>query len=63
MSFLNELQLKDLNRLRLIVRNVQLKFYPNGYLTNKEVDKFIDAMGPMVAEKMIKLGIDKGYVE
>ena len=63
MSFLNELQLKDLNRLRLIVRNVQLKFYPKGYLTPYEIDKFIDALGPEVAGNMIKKFVDAGKVD
>ena len=63
MSFITELNIRDLKRLGLIVRNTQLKYYPNGYLTNKEVDKFIDAMGPLIAEKMIKMGIDSGKVD
>jgi len=60
--FIRELSIQDLNRLRKIIRNTHLKFYPNGYLTNKEVDKFINALGPEVAGKMVKQAVDQNLV-
>jgi len=61
--FIRELSFTDLNRLRKIVRNTHLKFYPNGYLTNTEVDKFINSLGPEVAGKMIKFAVDNRQVD
>ena len=61
--FIHELSLKDLNRLRVIVRNTHLKFYPNELLTNSEVDKFINAVGPDLAGKMIKFAVDNNHVD
>ena len=63
MSFTNQLSVIDLSRLRKIVANVQLKFYPKGYLTPYEIDKFIDALGPEVAGNMIKHYTDIGKVD
>tara|TARA_Y100001951_G_C11246621_1_gene243759 strand:+ start:550 stop:741 length:192 start_codon:yes stop_codon:yes gene_type:complete len=63
MSFTNQLSVEDLSRLRKIVANVQLKFYPKGYLTPYEIDKFIDALGPEVASNLIKQHVDSGNVE
>tara|TARA_R100001463_G_scaffold61543_1_gene114369 strand:+ start:843 stop:1034 length:192 start_codon:yes stop_codon:yes gene_type:complete len=63
MSFTNELSVEDLSRLRKIVANVQLKFYPKGYLTPYEIDKFIEALGPEVAGNMIKHFVDAGKVD
>jgi len=61
--FIRELSFTDLNRLRKIVRNTHLKFYPNGYLSNIEVDKFINSLGPEVAGKMIKFAVDNRQVD
>ncbi|BAQ87473.1 hypothetical protein [uncultured Mediterranean phage uvMED] len=61
--FIRELSLKDLNRLRSIVRNTHLKFYPNEFMTNVEVDKFINAVGPELAGKMIRYAVDNKQVE
>jgi hypothetical protein len=63
MSFTNELSVEDLSRLRKIVENVQLKFYPKGYLTKYEIDKFIDALGPETAGNLIKHHVDSGNVD
>ena len=61
--FIRQLSLKDLNRLRTIVRSTHLKFYPNELLTNNEVDKFINAVGPDLAGKMIKFAVDNNHVD
>jgi len=44
------------------VRQVHLKHYPQDKLTNYECDKLIDAWGPDVAGRMIKVAVDRGLV-
>ena len=60
--FIRELSFQDLLRLRKIVRNTHLKFYPQADLTDMEVDKFINSLGPDVAGKMIKYAVDTNQV-
>ena len=60
--FIRTLAFKDLLRLRKIVRNTHLKFYPQADLSDKEVDKFINTLGPEVAGKMIKYAVDNNQV-
>ena len=61
--FIRELKIADLNRLRKIVRETHLKFYPSGYLSNNEVDKFIDSLGPETAGHLIKYHVDNRNVD
>ena len=61
--FIRSLSIKDLNRLRHIVRNTHLKFYPTIALTNREVDNFINSLGPDVAGKMIKFAVDNKHID
>ena len=61
--FIRELSFKDLLRLRKIVRNTHLKFYPQADLSDMEVDKFINSLGPNVAGKMIKFAVDNNHVD
>jgi hypothetical protein len=37
-----------------------MKHYPKDFVTNYETDKMIEAIGPEVAARMIKVGIDSG---
>ena len=66
MSFLSTLSSQDLDLLRGIVRKVHLaevmkKFGPNHVgVSNHECDKLIENIGPEVAERMIRFGVDKG---
>ena len=66
MSFLSTLSSQDLDLLRGIVRKVHLaevtkKFGPNHVgVSNHECDKLIESIGPEVAERMIRFGVDKG---
>ena len=53
------LSFQDRQRLRKIVKKVHLKFLPEEFLTNKEADKMIEALGPSVREKLIVEHIDK----
>jgi NH3-dependent NAD+ synthetase len=63
MSFLQTLSLQDLRRLRKIVMNVHMKLYPSEHWHEKEADKLIEALGPEVAENLIKKGVDTHVVE
>lgn len=66
MSFVSTLSSQDLDLLRGIVRKVHLaevmrKFGPNhAGVSNHECDKLIESIGPEIAERMIRFGVDKG---
>ena len=66
MNFLSTLKREELELLRGIVRKTHLahvgaKFGPNHPgVSNKECDKLIESIGPEVAERMIKFGVDRG---
>lgn len=66
MSFISTLNQQDLDLLRGIVRKVHLaeamkKFGPNHVsVSNKQCDMLIESIGPEVAERMIRFGVDKG---
>lgn len=62
MSFASLLSETDRSRLRKIVANVHLNFYPTEKLTNYELDKFIDAMSETVIESQLKAFRDRGLV-
>jgi hypothetical protein len=65
-SFVSTLAKQDLDLLRGIVRKVHFahvikKFGPNHpAVTDKECDRLIESIGPEVAERMIRFGVDKG---
>jgi hypothetical protein len=60
MSFISSLGKQDLDLLRGIVRKVHLAYVPQEFATNKECDKLIESLGPEIAERMIRFGVDKG---
>lgn len=64
MSFANTLKQEELNLLRNIVRKVHFQWvekkHGKNFVTNNELDKMIDSIGPEVAERMIKFGVDRG---
>lgn len=62
MSFLNNLSLKDRNRLRFIVKNIHLKHYPLDKINNYEADKLIESFGERTIYELIKQGVDSGNV-
>jgi len=53
------LSFQERERLRKIVKKVHLKYLPESFLTNKEADKLIEALGPTVREKLLKEYIDR----
>ena len=60
MSFLSTITSQDLTLLRGIVRKVHLRYVPKEHANDKECDKLIESLGPEIAERMIRFGVDKG---
>lgn len=62
MSFLNTLSQPERDTLRRVVKVTHMKHHPKDFVTNYEADKIIEAIGPEVASRMIKVGIDQGIM-
>ena len=60
MSFLNTLSQRERDTLRRVVKVVHMKHHPKDFVNDYEADKLIDSLGPEIAERMIRFGIDKG---
>ena len=61
MSFISSLSQQDLDLLRGIVRKTHLVHVEQKYgVSDQECDKLIESIGPEVAERMIRFGVDKG---
>lgn len=64
MNFISTLGQQDLTLLRGIVRKVHLGSvvakHGESFVTDRECDKLIEGIGPEVAERMIRFGMDKG---
>ncbi len=63
MSFCSELRHEDLQRLRNVLRrmfNVRTKRHA---ITDMELDKWIESIGPKIREKTIKQAVDRGLVD
>lgn len=60
MSFINTLSQRERDTLRRVVKVVHMKHHPKDFVNDYEADKIIEAIGPEVASRMIKVGIDKG---
>ena len=61
MSFLTTVSFQDLQRLRAIVRETHMKYYPTDLCTDRECDKLIDSFGAKVVETMLRRSIEEGY--
>ena len=59
-DWLGSLSFDDLQRLRKVVWLVHMKNYPKRQITNREMDRIIEAIGPRVAEQQLKALIDAG---
>lgn len=57
-AWVGNLSFQDLERLRASVRRVHMAKFPAELITNKQVDKLIEALGPMVAERLTKRLVD-----
>ena len=62
MSFLNTLSQPERDTLRRVVKLVHMKHHPKDFVTNYEADKIIESIGPEVAARMIKVGVDTGVM-
>lgn len=60
MSFISTISAQDLSLLRGIVRKVHLAYVAKEHATDKQCDKLIESLGPEIAERMIRFGVDKG---
>ena len=60
MSFINTLSQRERDTLRRVVKVVHMKHHPKDFVNDYEADKIIESIGPEVAGRMIKVGIDKG---
>ena len=61
-DWLGSLSFDDLQKLRQVVRKVHMKNYPASHMTEREMDRIIEAIGPRVAEKQLKALIDAGQL-
>jgi len=60
MSFINTLSQRERDTLRQVVKVVHMKHHPKDFVNDYEADKIIEAIGPEVAARMIKVGVDSG---
>lgn len=63
MSIYSQIPLKDLQRLRIVVKNNHMKHYPKEQVTDKEADRIIESITPQTRDKLIKLAVDYGITE
>nr|BAR34321.1 hypothetical protein [uncultured Mediterranean phage uvMED] len=59
MSFLHTLKPEEREILRKVVKKVHLVHHPKEFVTDREADKVIAAIGPEVVDRMIKFGKDQ----
>ena len=58
MSRLHRLNKEDRDILRIVVKQVHFKHYPEQFCTDYEADKMIATIAPEVVEKLMKVGKD-----
>lgn len=63
MSFINTLSQPERDVLRKVVKTVHMKHHPKDFVNDYEADKIIETIGPEVAARMIKVGVDSGIVD
>ena len=63
MTIYSQIPLRDLQRLRVVVKNNHMKYYPKDKVTDKEADRIIESISPHTREKLIKLAVDYGITE
>lgn len=57
-NWLGSLSFQDLQRLRRAVRKVHLHYMPAAAYTEREADRIIETLGPVVAERLLKKAVD-----
>ena len=63
MTIYSQIPLRDLQRLRVVVKNNHMKHYPKEQCTDREADKIIETITPETREKLIKLAVDYGITK
>ena len=63
MTIYSQIPLRDLQRLRIVVKNNHMKHYPKEKVTDKEADRIIESITPQTRDKLIKLAVDYGITE
>lgn len=63
MSFCSELRHEDLTRLRKVLRQMFKVRTKRHEVSDWELDKWIESIGPKVREQTIQRAVDKGLVE
>lgn len=63
MSFINTLSQQERDTLRRVVKLVHMKHHPKDFVNDYEADKIIESIGPEVAGRMIKVGVDRGIMQ
>ena len=63
MTFINDIKYEDLARLRRVVKKIHMKNYPEHLYDDREADKIIEALGPEIAERMVKVAVDRNLFE
>ena len=59
MSFLHTLKPEEREIRRRVVKKVPLVHHPKEFVTDREADKVIAAIGPEAVDRMIKFGKDQ----
>ena len=62
-SFSTELNAKDLDRLRRIVKQVHMKHYPGEMVTDYGADRIIDVLAPETKDYLLRRAIQQKLVE
>jgi|TARA_R110002012_G_scaffold299312_1_gene498358 hypothetical protein len=57
---IHRLTKEDRDILRIVVKQVHLKHYPDQFCTNYEADKMIASISPSIIDKLTKVGRDMG---
>lgn len=58
MSFLSELRYEDLRRLRKLVKQVHMRYHPIEFMTDREADRVIEALGRDIAMEQLAAAVD-----
>ena len=57
---MHRLTKEDRDILRIVVKQVHFKHYPDQFCTDYEADKMIASISPSIVEKLTKVGKDMG---
>ena len=57
-SFLTELSYNDLRRLRSVAKRTKMNKYRAEFVTDREADRIIEAVGFQVQESLIRAAVD-----